>query len=229
MTGGPSEPFDLASLISTIDGAQPCVTFLHTSPADAHPRMLNVGYCASAEDDVTTVPPSLKNYAWPPPCGAERRRYLATFKGNRLRSEVRTAHFDALRRHHNGSDVVVCESSDSAYDYDALLANSLFAFVLEGDLPWSYRLLEVVSAGCIPVIVMDRWVVLPLHHLIDWQQCAVLAHIDDFAETLASLPRDPRVQDAMRQRLARAYQAFLATRQLQVRAVLDILESRCSV
>lgn len=42
--------------------------------------------------------------------------------------------------------------------YEDLLSNSVFAFVPRGDANFSYRLLEVMSFGCIPVILSDGWV-----------------------------------------------------------------------
>ena len=88
--------------------------------------------------------------------------------------------------------------------------------------------MEVIAAGCIPVVVQHAWTVLPLHHVIDWTGCACLLQISDLTESLGALPRDRTVQDAMRHRLAAVYHEFLATRELQVRAVLECLERAAS-
>ena len=82
----------------------------------------------------------------------------------------------------------------------------------------------MIAAGCIPVVVQHDWTILPLHQVIDWPCCALLLEISDLRETLDALPRDRTVQDAMRHRLAAAYHEFLATRKLQVHAVLECLQ-----
>ena len=51
--------------------------------------------------------------------------------------------------------------------YEELLRDSIFAFVPRGDANFSYRLLEVMSFGCIPIILSDGWV-LPFDRVLDW-------------------------------------------------------------
>ena len=133
MRGGASIRVDPCALLDDIGGEQPCVIFLHTTPDRSHPRMLNVGYCASRIADVTIVPPCLKNYAWTSRGGG--RKYFASFKGTSTRSATLKEDFETLRRHHDGCNVIICDASDGEYDYDELLTSSIFAFVLEGDLP----------------------------------------------------------------------------------------------
>ncbi len=52
-------------------------------------------------------------------------------------------------------------------DYVQLLEQSDFALVPRGDALFSYRLLEVMSFACIPVILSDGWV-LPFDRTLDW-------------------------------------------------------------
>lgn len=56
--------------------------------------------------------------------------------------------------------------------YAALLQRSVFAFVPRGDANFSYRLLEVMSFGCIPVILSDGWV-LPFDRSLPWGACSL--------------------------------------------------------
>ena len=58
------------------------------------------------------------------------------------------------------------------YDYVDLMLHSRFCFILSGDAPWSFRLMDVLSAGCIPVIFADTWV-LPFDSSIDWKQYVI--------------------------------------------------------
>ena len=91
----------------------------------------------------------------------------------------------ALQKLHDGKDVI-CEivprdnhvgrldatvgKSDAAFT--DLMAKSVFAFIPRGDALFSYRLLEAMSFGCIPVVLSDGWV-LPFDRTIDWQSTAL--------------------------------------------------------
>ena len=40
---------------------------------------------------------------------------------------------------------------------------------MSGDAPWSARLIEAMSVGCIPIIISDGWI-LPFQTIIDWRR-----------------------------------------------------------
>ncbi len=100
---------------------------------------------------------------------------------------------EAMAAAHNGTSII-CEMIDPAehtgkidatkclYDvrYFELLQRSVFALVPRGDCLFSYRLLEALSFGCIPVIISDGWV-LPFDRTIRWSDAAI-----GVAETEAS-------------------------------------------
>jgi hypothetical protein len=69
--------------------------------------------------------------------------------------------------------------------YEELLGNSVFAFVPRGDANFSYRLLEVMSFGCIPVILSDGWV-LPFDRLLQWNTFSMRFSSD-------AIPMIPRI------------------------------------
>jgi hypothetical protein len=62
-------------------------------------------------------------------------------------------------------------------EYGELLGRSIFAFVPRGDANFSYRLLEVMSFGCIPVILSDGWV-LPFDRSLQWNTFSLRVSAD---------------------------------------------------
>ena len=71
-------------------------------------------------------------------------------------------------------------------DYRNIMENADFAFIPRGDALFSYRLLEAMSFGCIPIILSDNWI-LPFHRLIDWSSCSLRPREDEIAGCVALL------------------------------------------
>lgn len=98
------------------------------------------------------------------------------------------------------------ESGAADGAYEDLLDRSVFSFVPRGDALFSYRLLEVMARGSIPVILSDGWV-LPFDRLVDWERIALRVHHDavpQIPELLGSLQQGEieRLQAGVRQAYA---------------------------
>ncbi len=180
-----------------------------------------------------------------------QRKYFATFKGTRyLSREGAFRSSEAFRGMHNGKDVIVattcqhetndklvrwqpwkatgCEEDQRVYDsYDFVdLLNSTFAFVPAGRSPASYRFLEVLSAGAIPVLIADDYV-RPFESLIQWERCLVQFSTYDLHRILPTLRSLPKEDVVDRQCYCQqVFASFLQDDSTLVRSVILSLQQR---
>ncbi len=180
-----------------------------------------------------------------------QRKYFATFKGTRyLSREGAFRSSEAFRGMHNGKDVIVattclhetndklvrwqpwkatgCEEDQRVYDsYDFVdLLNSTFAFVPAGRSPASYRFLEVLSAGAIPVLIADDYV-RPFESLIQWERCLLQFSTHDLHRILPTLRSLPKEDVVDRQCYCQqVFASFLQDDSTLVRSVILALQQR---
>ena len=122
-----------------------------------------------------------------------------------------------------------CEQDNALYDsidYQQLMENSTFCLIPRGRRLGSYRFLEALSIGCIPVLLSNDWVK-PFDEVIDWKQVVVDAderQLFQLPEMLRSL--DPQRIRRMRLLSLAIYDTYFSSVERIVLTTVDILADR---
>jgi hypothetical protein len=152
------------------------LTFFHDSN-NIHPTFLNIPYMSESNDAIILCPPAPAKLIFKKNVN---RHITASFKG----TFSRVSHSDKIDYRNNiinklqkySSNQIIIENRDfTNLSYKDLLYNSVFSFVIEGDLPWSYRLTEVINSGSIPIIILPRHqYILPFQQILDYSTFSIL-------------------------------------------------------
>jgi hypothetical protein len=169
------------------------------------------------------------------PCSV-RAKHLLVFKGTADWPTRRTA----AAKLHNGGDVIVelsgakgnCGPNDygkvacGVGTYRQLMTNTDFALVIRGDNLYSYRFLEVLSAGAVPVILADKWV-LPFFEVIDYSKFAIVVpemDVGTVADTVRAIPAE--VVCAMRREALRVFRKHFKTFDAQLETFMQVVKAK---
>lgn len=126
--------------------------------------------------------------------GTVDKGYLLVFKGKRYVYGIGSDTRNALHHLNNGRDVLLlttcrhgkqwmerrddrCDTDNRLYDkyeYGSLMENATFCLVPRGRRLGSFRFLEALQAGCVPVLLANGWE-LPFAEVIHWPMAAVSA------------------------------------------------------
>jgi Exostosin family len=164
-------------------------------------------------------------------CNAESNRtYLFSFVGS-VRNDVR----EELIKLHNKSIGVISlplrrylnelATNVTPVTFPDLLRGSVFAGAPAGDNLFSYRFAEVLTAGAIPVVHSDGWVLPFRHELVDWSECLLHLPESSIPDTIAILNNITAEQRCrMRQRCLEIYNEYMSTGEGTIRGILEGLE-----
>ncbi|CAK9303944.1 unnamed protein product [Gordionus sp. m RMFG-2023] len=175
------------------------------------------------------------------------KKYLLSFKGKRYLYGYGSETRNSLHYLHDGEEIILlttckhgnwekykderCDNDNTEYDkydYDSLLTNSIFCLVPRGRRLASYRFLEVLRFGCIPVILSNGWL-LPFSEVIDWSEASIVYDEDNLymlTDFLYSITEDEIMK--MRKQVYVIYNNYFSSFQKIVNTITEILKDRIS-
>jgi hypothetical protein len=118
------------------------------------------------------------------------------------------------------------QQHDQHDQYADLLLNTSFALCPRGDALFSYRFTEALSAGAIPVVMADGWV-LPFSEILDYSEFAVVIPEAEY-QTIKDVLRGYSAERvcAMRNRAREVYERHFRSLDAQMHTLLQLLQTR---
>ncbi|MFQ5962990.1 MAG: exostosin family protein [Candidatus Scalinduaceae bacterium] len=162
-----------------------------------------------------------------------QEKYYLTFKGA-------ISHPFRLNflKFHNNDDIIIklldhnksghtrpwATGQENNREYLDLLSNTRFSLILRGDALFSYRLLEVMAFGTIPVIFTHGWV-LPFSEILDYGSFSVIIDPEDWHNTISILNSyTDRQIETMRKKVKTVYDKHFSTIDKQTETLIYILD-----
>jgi hypothetical protein len=109
------------------------------------------------------------------------------------------------------------------------MQNSLFGIIIEGDLPWSYRLTECINAGMIPIIIKPKNKnIFAFDELIDYSLFSIIINSDEIDYLMNTILVNLSAEKikSMLKNLEIVNNTYFISRKQQMNGVLEILQKR---
>ena len=215
------------------------IIFYHTDPLNLPKNIINIPY-HSTNNNFIMCPPSIKELSFNT-TNIKDRSILLSFKGNFKSSKKRYMILNKFIRETNKlndkytrSKIIILDSKkqlknerlDKKYSYDNIMNNSIFGILVEGDLPWTYRLTEIINSGIIPIIVETETNILPFSNFIDYSKFSFIVKEKDISNFVKNLPniyeqiKEGKL-DYMLQELYNVNQKYFINRKSQMTSMIE--------
>ena len=122
-----------------------------------------------------------------------------------------------------------CDKDNAFYDkwdYWSLMTKSTFCLVPRGRRLGTFRFLEAIKAGCIPIVMANGWV-LPFSEKIDWSRAVITWDerlFTDFEEIINAISKEEIYK--MKQQIAWLYSAYFSSFEQIITTTLEIIKDR---
>jgi len=157
----------------------------------------------------------------------QSRPFLLSFIGHDRKGFSKR---EELFKLHNDKDIIVMPTDafhakyQGKHTYDSVMRQSRYAAAPRGHSLFSYRFTEALSAGAIPIVQADNWVLPFRKELIDWSECAIIVPEKDTIRTLDFIQNITEEQQCrMRQRCYWIYQTYMANPEGEIAGAVDSL------
>mmetsp|Transcript_49666 Transcript_49666/g.120404 ORF Transcript_49666/g.120404 Transcript_49666/m.120404 type:complete len:545 (-) Transcript_49666:589-2223(-) len=133
-----------------------------------------------------------------------------------------------LRGKHNQSIIQATpKDSQSTDQYYQLMTQSKFCPVVRGDNLVSVRFSEVLSAGCIPILYADEWVLPYVQSVVDWSKIAIIIPQRNVYNTMDYIQHmsDEEICDR-RLLVYDTYHKYIKDGTARVNAIIKIMDER---
>jgi len=116
--------------------------------------------------------------------------------------------------------------SDDEYSYLNLLFRSRFSLLPRGNgSALSYRHLEAMNVGSIPVIISDNYV-LPFSELIDWNSCSIRVKENELDNLLEIVKSNLDREDELRENVKDVYNKYFSSTDKIITTALNVYMSK---
>jgi hypothetical protein len=111
------------------------------------------------------------------------------------------------------------------------MKNSIFGILVEGDLPWTYRLTELINSGIIPIIVETETNILPFSYALDYSKFSVIIKEKEISKFINKLPLiynqiKKGKRDYMLQELYNVNKKYFINRKSQMTKMVEYIKSK---
>jgi glucuronyl/N-acetylglucosaminyl transferase EXT1 len=119
--------------------------------------------------------------------------------------------------------------SNDENSYLNLLFNSRFSILPRGNgVALSYRHIESMNVGCIPVIISDQYI-LPFSEIIDWDSCSIRVKEYEVDNILRIVKNNIHREHVLKQNVSNIYNKYLSSTNQIINTLLYIIELKLKI